>query len=59
MVGCGSRVLDALLDHGELKPDLLTADLDVQKRIAAQPMLRWKQKNVRQHRNLPPLAQAE
>lgn len=46
---------DALTDHGELKPDLLTSDPELRRRIAAQPMLRWKQKNVRQHRGLPPI----
>ncbi len=45
--------LEALLDHGELKPELLTLEPELQRRIAAQPMLRWKQKNVRQHKGLP------
>lgn len=42
--------LEALMDHGELKPELLTPEPELQRRIAAQPMLRWKQKNVRQHK---------
>ena len=50
--------LDSLLDHGELRPELLTADMDLQARIAAQPMLRWKQRNVRDHRGLPPFGSA-
>ena len=43
------------MDRGELQPELLTEDAVLQQRIAAQPMLQWKQRNVRQHLGLPPL----
>ncbi len=46
--------LDTLMDRGELRPELLTADAVLRQRIAAQPMLQWKQRNVRQHLGLPP-----
>ena len=46
--------MDALTDRGELMPQVLTSDPVLRKRIAAQPMLRWKQRNVRQHHGLPP-----
>ncbi|TVR16170.1 MAG: nucleotidyl transferase AbiEii/AbiGii toxin family protein [Planctomycetota bacterium] len=42
--------LDAVLDQGDIKPELLTHDQDLQERIRAQPMLQWKALNVRQHR---------
>lgn len=45
--------LDALMDHGELEPELLSARSELQRRIAAQPILRWKRMNVRQHLGLP------
>ena len=48
--------LNALMDHGELKPELLAARPELQRRISAQPMLRWKQINVRQHLGLPPMS---
>ncbi len=48
--------MDALMDRGELLPELLTLDSAVQRRIAAQPMLQWKQRNVRQHLGLPTLS---
>jgi hypothetical protein len=48
--------MDALMDHGELKPALLTDRPELRRRIAAQPMLRWKQMNVRQHLGLPPMS---
>jgi predicted nucleotidyltransferase component of viral defense system len=47
--------MEALMDRGELNPGALTHDPVLQQRIARQPMLRWKQRNVRQHRGLPPL----
>lgn len=47
--------MDALMDRGELRAELLTDRPDLQSRIAAQPMLKWKQMNVRQHLDLPPL----
>ncbi len=48
--------MNALMDHGELKPELLTDRPELRRRIAAQPMLRWKQMNVRQHLGLPPMS---
>ena len=47
--------MDALTDRGELQPERLTEDLVLQQRIGAQPMLQWKQRNVREHLGLPPL----
>jgi predicted nucleotidyltransferase component of viral defense system len=47
--------MDALMDHGELTSEVLTQDTALQQRIARQPMLRWKQRNVRNHLGLPPL----
>jgi len=46
--------LDRLTENGEVVPDLLTDDPALRKRVAAQPMLRWKALNVRRHRGLPP-----
>lgn len=40
--------LDRLLDHGEIKPNFITADPDMQKKIEQLPTLRWKAKNVLQ-----------
>lgn len=51
--------MNALMDRGELKPELLTDRPELRRRIAAQPMLRWKQMNVRQHLRLPPLSEAD
>ncbi len=45
--------LDRILEMGEIVPGLLTDDPDLQGRIAAQPMLRWKTMHVRQYRRLP------
>ena len=42
--------LDALLDAGEIRPDLLSDDDSVRERIGAQPMLRWKALHVRKHK---------
>lgn len=42
--------LDRLLDHGEIRPDLLTQDPDLARRIATHPGLLWKALNVRRHR---------
>ena len=42
--------LDRILDHGEILPNLLTADADMQARIARQPLLQWKASHVRQHK---------
>ena len=43
-------VLDAVLDRGDIRPDLLTGDPLLQRRIAADPWLRWKADNVRAYR---------
>lgn len=51
--------LDRLLDAGEIVPDVLTDDPDLQDRIAAQPMLRWKAMHVRQHRRHPAIEPEE
>ena len=39
--------LDMLLDWGRVEPQLLTADERLQRRIAAEPWLRWKSQNTR------------
>lgn len=42
--------LDRILDHGEIKPELLTADDQIAERIRTHPLLQWKAVNVRQHK---------
>ena len=42
--------LDRLLDHGEIKPSLLTSDETLAERIAHHPLIEWKASNVRQYR---------
>lgn len=42
----------AIWEEGEIRPDCLTADPSLQRRIAGNPMLRWKCLNVKQHRGL-------
>ncbi len=44
--------LNAILDRGEINPELITSDYELQTRIASQPMLQWKAMNVRKHFNL-------
>jgi len=44
--------IEALWERGEICPDLLTPDPELQTRIAAMPLLLWKAQNVRQHRGL-------
>lgn len=44
--------LDRLLDEGKVEPALLTSDTDLQSRIASQPLLAWKARNVRRHKGL-------
>lgn len=39
--------LDRLLDHGEIKPSLVTDDQAMAERIAGHPALEWKARNVR------------
>lgn len=45
--------LDLLLDAGEIRPDLLTNDVELQNRIHTHPLLTWKAWNVRKFRGLP------
>jgi len=42
--------LDRILDHGEIKPELLTTDDESAERIRTHPLLQWKAVNVRQHK---------
>jgi predicted nucleotidyltransferase component of viral defense system len=44
--------LDRLSEYGEIVPELLTSDEDLQSTIASHPGLRWKALNVRKHRGL-------
>jgi predicted nucleotidyltransferase component of viral defense system len=46
------KFLNAILDHGEIKPDLITEDPKFQNCISNHPMLKWKALNVRKHFNL-------
>ena len=43
-----AEFLNRLLDHGEIKPQLLTDDEPLTARIAQHPLLKWKALNVRQ-----------
>jgi predicted nucleotidyltransferase component of viral defense system len=43
------KFLDCILDHGQIKPELLTTDAEMIHRIEVHPMLRWKALNVRNH----------
>lgn len=42
--------LDRVLDHGEVVPELLTDDEDLQDRIRVHPGLQWKALNVRKYK---------
>lgn len=42
--------LNRILDYGEIKPELLTADDQIAERIRTHPLLQWKAVNVRQHK---------
>ena len=42
--------LDLLLGHGEIRPQLLTDEPDMQERIGAHPGVLWKALNVRKHK---------
>lgn len=42
--------LDRILDHGEIRAELLTADDAIAERIRTHPLLQWKAVNVRQHK---------
>ena len=48
-----AQFLDRLLDHGEVKPRLLTDDGALAARIRAHPLLQWKALNVQRHRAQP------
>jgi len=45
--------LDALLDHGEVRPALLTPEEGLGELISIHPALAWKALNVRQHMGIP------
>jgi hypothetical protein len=42
--------LDCLNDRGDIVPELLTSDRDLQSSIVSHPGLLWKALNVRKHR---------
>jgi hypothetical protein len=44
--------LDLLLDKGDIKPELLTNDSVLQKKIRSHPLLHWKALNVRKHKGI-------
>ena len=46
------ELLDHLNDRGEIVPELVTADPEMQRLLRGHPGLRWKALNVRQHRGL-------
>jgi hypothetical protein len=48
------KFLDAILDKGEIVPQLLTDDKLLQERIQRHPILLWKALNVQQHKNTHP-----
>jgi hypothetical protein len=41
--------LNRLLDKGEIAPELLTTDVELQDRIRRHPLLEWKAVNVREY----------
>lgn len=43
------KFLDCILDHGQIKPELLTTDTEMIHRIEVHPLLQWKALNVRNH----------
>ena len=46
------QFLELLVERGEIKPELLTNDAELQDRIRNQPLLEWKAVNVRKHKGL-------
>ncbi|MCC7408600.1 MAG: nucleotidyl transferase AbiEii/AbiGii toxin family protein [Phycisphaeraceae bacterium] len=42
--------LNQILDHGQIQPELLTADAAMAERIKNHPLLRWKAMNVQEHK---------
>jgi len=47
-----TEFLERLNERGEIVPELLTSDADMQQRLRDHPALRWKALNVRRHRGL-------
>jgi len=45
-----SEFLDLILDHGDVRSDLLTTDHEMQERIRTHPGIQWKALNVRKHK---------
>ena len=43
--------LDRLLDHGEIKPSVLTDDKVWADHVGRHPLLQWKAPNVRRNKN--------
>ncbi len=41
--------LDRLLDHGEIRPELLTDDERLARQLSQHPLLAWKAQNVKKH----------
>ncbi|BDU75990.1 nucleotidyl transferase AbiEii/AbiGii toxin family protein [Mesoterricola sediminis] len=50
--GHESEFIRAIWEEGEIHPEWLTSDPDLQRRIASSPLLRWKTLNVKRHRDL-------
>lgn len=48
-----TEFLERLNERGEIAPELLTAEAEMQQRLRGHPGLRWKALNVRRHRGLP------
>lgn len=44
--------LSVFLDEGEIRPEILTSDVELQERIRTQPPLLWKQKYIREQLKL-------
>ncbi len=47
--GSETEFITMINDSGEIRPDLLTDDEELQARIFSHPLLKWKVQNVRQH----------
>jgi hypothetical protein len=50
--GAEKEFLDNVLDKGEIRPELLTEDTELQKTILTNPVLIWKCANVRTFSNI-------
>jgi predicted nucleotidyltransferase component of viral defense system len=46
-----TKFLDQLLDHGQIRPELLTDDTEMTGRIMSHPLLQWKALNVQEHKS--------